>query len=265
MRAILSVSRWIQVPCHVNGLIISRGVPGTSRRRASKGATYEAQSGWAWGSCPVPWARGASAVAMPRLHLAVVPALIALAAPLPPSPRNAASATAYYRDRFAGRKAFPGALRQVSLPRRPGTDHAPGRRPALGAHHRPRARPARRASCSRRLVVEIALKRGAYLPCLAVVATLVGLPYGLLTNSGGFLHPLVISPCFPCRSRTHSLRLWPSPSPAGYCRAEAAPATRAPPSSARQATPCRRRSPRAWSTPALLWWMFWPAHAVAGG
>lgn len=134
--------------------------------------------------------KGGSAIATPLLHLAGVPALIALAAPLPATiPSTLAAGAAYWRGRFIDRQVFLFSL-AFGIPAT-----------ALGAL-------ATRWIGGEILIrvtdVIIALLGLRFLlapghPCeegrpprayrlrLAVVASVVGVASGLLANSGGFL------------------------------------------------------------------------------
>ena len=134
--------------------------------------------------------KGGSAIATPLLHLAGVPALIALAAPLPATiPSTLAAGAAYWRGRFVDCEVFLWSL-AFGIPATAAGALAThwiggeilvrvtdviiallGARFLLAPTHCPDAAP----------------KTSAYRLRLAMVAMVAGLASGLLANSGGFL------------------------------------------------------------------------------
>ncbi len=134
--------------------------------------------------------KGGSAIATPLLHLAGVPAIVALAAPLPATiPSTLAAGAAYWRGRYIDRQVFLWSL-AFGVPATAAGALATrwidgailigvtdvviallGLRFLLAPSHCEEGGP----------------RPAAYRLRLAAVATLVGVASGLLANSGGFL------------------------------------------------------------------------------
>ena len=134
--------------------------------------------------------KGGSAIATPLLHLAGVPALIALAAPLPATiPSTLAAGAAYWRGRFIDRRVFLWSL-AFGIP---ATVAGALATRWIGGVVLVRVTDVIIALLGVRFLFakshcqEVVEKPSAYGLRLAVVATVVGLASGLLANSGGFL------------------------------------------------------------------------------
>jgi uncharacterized membrane protein YfcA len=134
--------------------------------------------------------KGGSAIATPLLHLVGVPAMVALAAPLPATiPSTLAAGAAYWKGRFIDRQVFFWSL-AFGIP---ATAAGALATRWIGGAILLRVTDVIIALLGLRFLLapthpeEHGPKPGGYRLRLAVVATVVGVASGLLANSGGFL------------------------------------------------------------------------------
>lgn len=134
--------------------------------------------------------KGGSAIATPLLHLAGVPAIIAVAAPLPATiPSTLAAGAAYWRGRFSDREVLLWSL-AFGIPATAAGAFATR---WIGGAFLVRLTEIIIALLGLRFLFgpshpqHVVRKPSAYRVRLAVVATVVGVVSGLLANSGGFL------------------------------------------------------------------------------